>query len=215
MDIWNLYNEKNATTTIYLKSVKDSFISKSNISLLYHIISQQLYLTNNNERFLQLQKDIDNNIEIWIQAGNLDKPIDTASFISNDISLQLDYYNNIFIKFYCNKIMKYGQQQFELDNNPYKEVSNINNTKKLFKDFLPSDYENMSVSTYHNTYTLNGNFDRKYNKIPNYRKVLHNRNIDRSFTANDMLKNESRTDLSYKRYNNDELLNNLSYLRKK
>ena len=193
MDIWNLYNNKNETTTIYLKPVKETFISDSNKLLLNQIISKQLYISSNNERYVQLQKNIDNEINIWVKSGNLDKIVDTASFISNDITLQLEYYNSIFIKNYLNKTTKLDQQQFELDNNPYKQQTNINGTKKLFKDFLPSDYENMNISNYQNTYTLNGNYNRNYNKIPNYRKVLHNRNVDRSFEANDMLKNESKS----------------------
>ena len=215
MDIWNLYNNKNETTTIYLKPVKETFISDSNKLLLNQIISKQLYISSNNERYVQLQKNIDNEINIWVKSGNLYKIVDTASFISNDITLQLEYYNSIFIKNYLNKTTKLDQQQFELDNNPYKQQTNINGTKKLFKDFLPSDYENMNISNYQNTYTLNGNYNRNYNKIPNYRKVLHNRNVDRSFEANDMLKNESKSNKTYKKYNNDELLNGVSYLQKK
>ena len=215
MDIWNLYNNKNETTTIYLKPVKETFISDSNKLLLYQIISKQLYISSNNERYTQLKQNIDNEINIWVKSGNLDKIVDTASFISNDITLQLEYYNSIFIKNYLNKTTKLDQQQFELDNNPYKQQTNINGTKKLFKDFLPSDYENMNISNYQNTYTLNGNYNRNYNKIPNYRKVLHNRNVDRSFEANDMLKNESKSNKTYKKYNNDELLNGVSYLQKK
>ena len=215
MDIWNLYNNKNETTTIYLKPVKETFISDSNKLLLNQIISKQLYISSNNERYVQLQKNIDNEINIWVKSGNLDKIVDTASFISNDITLQLEYYNSIFIKNYLNKTTKLDQHQFELDNNPYKQQTTINGTKKLFKDFLPSDYENMNISNYQNTYTLNGNYNRNYNKIPNYRKVLHNRNVDRSFEANDMLKNESKSNKTYKKYNNDELLYGVSYLQKK
>ena len=215
MDIFNMYNDKNKTTTIYLKPVKETFISNSNKLLLYRIISKQLYISSNNERYLQLQKNIDTELNNWVNSGNLDKIVDTASFISNDITLQLEYYNNLFIKNYLNKITKLDQQQFELDNNPYKQKTDINGTKKLFKDFLPSDYENMNISNYQNTYTLNGNFNRKYNKIPKYRTEIHHRNVDRSSTANEMLKNESKSNTSYKRYNNDELLNGVSYLRKK
>ena len=214
MDIFNMYNDKNKTTTIYLKPVKETFISNSNKLLLYRIISKQLYISSNNERYLQLQKNIDTELNNWVNSGNLDKIVDTASFISNDITLQLEYYNNLFIKNYLNKITKLDQQQFELDNNPYKQKTDINGTKKLFKDFLPSDYENMNISNYQNTYTLNGNFNRKYNKIPKYRTEIHHRNVDRSSTANEMLKNESKSNVSYKRYNNDELLNGVSYLRK-
>ena len=138
MDIWNLYNNKNETTTIYLKSVKETFISDSNKNLLYRIISKQLYVTSNNERYVQLQKNIDTEITNWVNSGNLEKITDTASFISNDITLQLEYYNSLFIKYYLSKTTKLDQQQFELDNNPYKQQTDINGTKKLFKDFLPS-----------------------------------------------------------------------------
>ena len=215
MDIFNMYNNKNETTTIYLKPVKETFISDSNKRLLYHIISKQLYVSSNDTRYLQLQKNVDIELNNWINSGNLNKIVDTASFISNDISLQLEYYNSIFIKNYLNQVTKLDQQQFELDNNPYKQLTDINGTKKLFKDFLPSDYENMNVSNYQNTYTLNGNFNRNYHRIPKYRTEIHRRNIDRSFNANDMLKIESKTNKTYKKYNNDELLNGVSYLQKK
>lgn len=215
MDIWNLYNNKNETTTIYLKPVKETFISDYNKNLLYRIISKQLYVTSNNERYVQLQKNIDTEITNWVNSGNLEKITYTASFISNDITLQLEYYNSLFIKYYLSKTTKLDQQQFELDNNPYKQQTDINGTKKLFKDFLPSDYENMNISNYQNTYTLNGNFSRKYHKIPKYRTEIHHRNIDRSSDANEMIKNNSKSNLSYKRYNNDELLNGVSYLQKK
>jgi len=210
-----MYNNKNETTTIYLKPVKETLISDSNKTLLYHIISKQLYVSSNDMRYLQLQKNIDIELNNWVNSGNLNKIVDTASFISNDISLQLEYYNSIFIKNYLNKVTKLDQQQFELDNNPYKQLTDINGTKKLFKDFLPSDYENMNVSNYQNTYTLNGNFNRNYHRIPKYRTEIHHRHVDRSFNANDMLKNESKTNKTYKKYNNDELLNGLSYLQKK
>lgn len=214
MDIIDMYNERNEITTIYLPAVKDSFISDKNKILLSHIISSQIYVTNNNNRFKLLTIDINKEIDLWVKNGNLDKLENTASFISNDISLQLDYYNSLFIKKYLNKITKLDQHQFELDNNCYKQVTNINGKDKTFKDFLPQDYENINVSNYNNAYTSNGNFSQNYNRIPSYRKIVFNRNIDRSFNANDMLKNESRTNNSYKRYNNEDLLKNVLYLRK-
>lgn len=215
MDIVDLYNKKYETTEFYLKSVKDTFLSDNNRILLYNIISKQLYISNNNDRYKQLQKNIDDTMNNWAKDGKLNNITDTASFISNDISLQLDYYNNLFIQYFINTINHLDQYQFELNNNPYKQETKIEGINKQFKDFLTSDYENISVSNYQNTYTLNSNFNRKYNKIPNYRKVLHNRNIDRSYNANDMLKNESKSNISYKRYNNNELLHGLSYLKKK
>ena len=215
MDIFDMYNEKNETTHIYLLSVKDSFISDKNKLLLSHIISSQIYVTNNNDRFKLLAIDINKEIDLWFKNGNLDKLENSASFISNDINLQLEYYNSLFVKKYLNKITKLDQNQFELDNNPYRQITNINGKDKEFKDFLQQDYENINVSNYNNTYTSNGNFSQNYHRIPSYRKVVFNRNIDRSFNANDMLKNESRTNNSYKRYNNEDLLQNVSYLRKK
>jgi hypothetical protein len=51
MDLYNLYLAKNENTPIYLKSVKDQFISDSNKLLLSRVISKELYVTNNDERY--------------------------------------------------------------------------------------------------------------------------------------------------------------------
>ena len=82
MDIFDMYNEKNETTHIYLLSVKDSFISDKNKLLLSHIISSQIYVTNNNDRFKLLAIDINKEIDLWFKNGNLDKLENSASFIS-------------------------------------------------------------------------------------------------------------------------------------
>lgn len=210
MDLYNLYLAKNENTPIYLKSVKDQFISDSNKLLLSRVISKELYVTNNDERYKQLQQNIFNEITNWVATGNLDKLDETADLVSTEITLQLKYYNHLFIKHYVHKIMKFDQYQFELDNNVYRQEHNINGSKKTFKEFSNNDYENMNIGDYQNTFTFNS----RYNKIPFYRTVLHNRNVDRSAKGNDF-RFESKPNLTFKKYNNSDLLNNVSYLRKK
>jgi len=214
MDIYDMYIAKNENTKIYLPQIKDIFTSDKNKNYLFHIISRELYVSNNDTRYLQLQVNIDNEINNWIASGIFNKLENTAGIVSNEITLQLNYYNNLFIKNYINKATKLNQYQFELDNNPYKQEININGEKKKFKDFLASDYENMNVSNYQETFTLNGNFNEKYNRIPKYRTELHRNNVDRSFSGNNM-PFDSKVNIKYKKYNNDDLLHNLSYLRKK
>jgi len=212
MDIYDMYIAKNESTQIHLPSVKDTFISSKNKEYLSKIISKQLYVTNNDDRYKQLRIDVNNEVDNWVNTGNLNKLAGTADIVSYELTLRLNYYNNMFIKHYINKNTKLDQYQYELDNNPYHQVSNINGEKKQFKDFLASDYENMDVSNYHETFTHNGLFNERYNKIPFYRKMLHNRNIDRSTKGNNM-HFDSKINVQYKKYDNNELLNNLSYLR--
>ena len=206
MDIYDLYIEKNENTTIYLPQVKELFSSDKNKLYLSRIISKQIYVSDNDERYKILQQDINNEIDKYIKDGKLDNLEETADIVSNEITLQLKYYNSIFISYYTNKKSNLNQYQFELDNNPYKQETNINGNKKLFKDFLASDYENMSISNYQDTFTLNGNFTARYNKIPYYRKVLHNRNIDRSIAGNNMVR-DSKQNVSYLRKNNNININ--------
>lgn len=206
-----MYISKNENTQIYLPSVKNTFISVKNKNHLSKLISKQLYTSNNNIRYIQLEKDVNKEVDLWVNKGNLDKLEETADIVSNDITLQLNYYNSLFITHYLNKNTNLNQYQFELDNNPYKQVTIINGEKKKFKDFLASDYENMSVSNYQDSFT--GRFDTKYNEIPFYRKALHNRNVDRSISGNE-INSESKINMKYKKYNNSDLLENVSYLRK-
>lgn len=206
-----MYVARNENTQIYLPSVKDTFISTKNKIYLSKIISKQLYTSNNNIRYTQLENDINKEIDNWVNKGKLNNLAETADIVSNDITLQLNYYNSLFITHYLNKNTNLDQYQFELDNNPYKQVTIINGEKKKFKDFLASDYENMSVSNYQDAFT--GRFDNKYNEIPFYRKALHNRNVDRSLSGNE-INSESKINMKYKKYDNSDLLNNVSYLRK-
>ena len=213
MDIYELYLAKNENTTIYLPQVKELFSSNQNKVYLSRIISKQIYVSDNNDRFVLLQQDINKEVDKYIHDGKLDKIEETADMVSNEITLQLKYYNSIFIKYYTSRKSNLNQYQFELDNNPYRQETNINGTKKLFKDFLASDYENMGTSNYQDTFTSNGNFNVKYNKVQYYKKALHSRNIDRSLAGNNMVR-DSKQNIVYKKYNNKDLLENVSYLRK-
>lgn len=218
MDLEDWYKSKNETTKIYLKSVKESFQLDSNKIKLSQIIYRKLYSTNNENKYKEVKNIVNIAINEWVKLGKLDKLEETASFIANDITLQLDYYNNLFINSFINNIVNKqgGQLNYEINNNPYKQEILTNGKKIKISDILASDYENINVSTqgYTDLYTSNGNFTPKYNKVKFYEKALYTRNIDTKELGS-LEKNVSKMNMTYKRYNNNELLNNVSYLSKK
>lgn len=225
MDLENWYNlqsinvavdsSRNETTKIYLKTVKESFQLDSNISKLSQIIYRNLYSTNNENKYEEIKAKVKITVNEWITKGKLDTLEETASFISNEITLQLDYYNDLFITEFTNRIVNIqnGQLNYEINNNPYKQ--NILSNGKYIKisDMLASDYENMNISNYDNVYTSNGNFTQKYNKIKYYEKSIYNKNIDMK-DAGSLRNNISKENTTFKRYNNKELLTNVPYLLK-
>ena len=97
MDLENWYNSRNETTKIYLKSVKELFQLDSNILKLSQIIYRKLYSTNNENIYETIKTKVKIAVNEWATQGKLDNPEETASFISNEITLQLDYYNDLFI----------------------------------------------------------------------------------------------------------------------
>ena len=225
MNLENWYNlrsinvavdsSRNETTKIYLKTVKESFQLDSNISKLSQIIYRNLYSTNNENKYEEIKAKVKIAVNEWIAKGKLDTLEETASFISNEITLQLDYYNDLFITEFTNRIVNIqnGQLNYEINNNPYKQ--NILSNGKYIKisDMLASDYENMNISNYDNVYTSNGNFTQKYNKIKYYEKSIYNKNIDMK-DAGSLRNNISKENTTFKRYNNKELLTNVPYLLK-
>ncbi len=216
MDLVDLYNSRNETTKFHLKSVKESFQLDSNISKLSKIIYRQLYSTNNENKYEEIKNKVIIAVDAWVKQGKLDNLEETASFISNEITLQLDYYNNLFINSFVNNITNRNQLNYEINNNPYKQEILYNGKNIKISDMIASDYENMNVSTqgYENVYTSNGNFTQKYNKIKFYEKALYSKNIDMK-DAGSLRNNISKENLTFKKYNNSELLNNVSYLLKK
>lgn len=216
MDLENWYNSRNETTKIYLKSVKESFQLNSNISKLSQIIYRKLYSTNNENKYEAIKNKVKIAVNEWVTQGKLDNPEETASFISNEITLQLDYYNSLFISSFTNNIVDIqgGQLNYEINNNPYKQEILSNGKTIKISDMIASDYENMNISNYENVYTSNGKFTQKYNKIKFYEKALYNKNIDMK-DAGSLRNNISKENISFKRYDNKDLLTNVPYLLKK
>jgi hypothetical protein len=217
MDLEDWYNSRNETTKNYLKSVKDSFQLDSNKTKLSQTIYRKLYSTNNENKYEEIKKIIQVEINEWVKHGKLDNIEETAGFSSDDVILQLDYCNNLFIKAFINEFVnKYGGQlKYEIINNPYKQEILSNGKIIKISDMIASDYENMNVSTqgYENVHTSNGNFTSEYNKIPFYEKAIYVKNIDRKDVGS-LRNNISKVNISYKRYDNHELLTNVSYLLK-
>ena len=210
MDLIDIYYSRNENTKFYLKSVKELFQSDSNKIKLSQIIYRQLYSTNNENKFKELQDKVKIYVDEWVNLGKLDNIEETASFISNEITLQLDYYNNLIINSFTSQE---NQMDYEIENNPYKQTILSNGKNIKISDMIASDYENMNISGYENVYTSNGNFTQKYNKIKYYEKALYNKNIDMK-DAGSFRNNISKENLQFKKYNNDELLSNVSYLLK-
>jgi hypothetical protein len=216
MDLENWYNSKNETTKIYLKSVKESFQLDSNIYRLSQIIYRKLYSTNNENKYEEIKSKVKIAVNEWVTQGKLDNIEETASFISNEITLQLDYYNDLFITAFTNRIVNLqgGQLNYEINNNPYKQTILSDGKNIKISDMIASDYQNININSYENVYTSNGNFTQKYNQISFYEKAIYNKNIDMKDEGS-LRKNISKENISFKRYDNKDLINNVPYLLKK
>jgi hypothetical protein len=216
MDLVSLYNSRNENTKFYLKSVKESFQLDSNISLLSQIIYRKLYSTNNETKYEEIKVKVKIAVNEWVKQGKLDHPEETASFISNEITLQLEYYNSLFITAFINRIVDIqgGQLNYEINNNPYKQQILSDGKYIKISDMIASDYENMNTSNYENVYTNNANFKQRDNQIKYYEKAIYNKNIDMKDVGS-LRNNISKESISFKRYNNKDLLTNVPYLLKK
>lgn len=215
MDVLDLYIQKNLPTeNAKIPSINKLFISNENIHLLTKILYRELYIYNNNKLYNELKQKVIMYTNKWVDPINtggdssLDKFI-TKSFHNHNE--KLDYINHLFINYYKNKLSD-GKSFYEHEilNNPYKKKYDykIENT-----DNYPSEHLNASLSfnNYNTKYTTNLQFSNKYNKIPYYEKSLYKKNIDKndngSFRERKILNN------NFKKYDNNELLNNIDYLK--
>lgn len=217
MDILNFFIKKNSITDVKFQSVKELFQSESNKNKLSHILYREIYLPNNQSLFNKIQEQVNKYVNIWITNGKLDKLIETNSYSINDPELQLNYYNKIFIDTFKNIIINYNYYESEIENNPYKhileyKIKNKTYTKKI-SELTAEDYNYITFNNYNDKNTQNIQFNVNYHKIPYYEKSLYKRNYD----VLDMGSYRERklVNDNYKKYNNDELFNNVSYLRKK
>jgi hypothetical protein len=221
MDIFDLFINKNKETNVKFITVKDRFQSKENKDKLSHNLYREIYLSNNQSLFNKIQEKVNKYVELWISNGKLDKLKETNSYSINDPELQLNYYNKLFIDTFKNAIINYNTMESEIINNPYKhiiEYKKINNDNKeiniikKISDLTVEDYNYITFNNYNDINNVNTNFNTNYHKIPYYEKALYKHNYDildmGSFRERKLINN------NYKRYNNNELINNVDYLRK-
>ena len=216
MDIVKSFIQKNLITTdndkeLSFKSIKDLFSSEDNINNVSRILYRELYLPNNQTKFNKTKSLVQQYIKLWIESGNLDKFANTASDF-NDLNEQLRYYNSLFINYYKYKLVNAGDfMQHEIDNNPYKHIYEYKLNKKKNDDILADDYNYVTFNNYNDRYTVNMQFPRTYNKIPYYEKGLYSKNVD--YSDNGSFRERKLINNNFKKYNNNELLNNVKYLR--
>lgn len=77
---------------------------------------------------------------------------------------------------------------------------------------LAEDYEYVTFNNYNDKYTTNLQFSKKYNEIPYYEKGLYSQNVDKK--DNGSFRERKLVNNNYTKYNNNELLNNIPYLKK-
>lgn len=216
MDIVDLFIQKFLPTkNIKFQSVKELFQSDSNKLHLAHILYKEIYLPNNNNIFNNIKNDVNKYVDLWIKSGKLNSLEETNSYSINAPDEQLNYYNHLFITTFKNIIINYDLYNFEINNNPYKHILNYrinsNSDNKKYSDILPEDYDNLSFNNYNTKFTRSSQFTKKYHEIPYYEKALYKRNYD----LLDMGSFREKKIINYnkKKYNNNELYNNISYLR--
>lgn len=216
MDIVDLFIQKFLPTkNIKFQSVKDLFQSESNKLYLANILYKEIYLSNNNIIFQNIKNDVNKYIELWISSGKLDHLEETNSYSINAPDEQLNYYNNLFITTFKNIIINFDLYNFEKNNNPYNHILNYRINSKIvnkkYSDILPEDYENLSFNNYNTKFTRSSQFTKKYHEIPYYEKALYKRNYDMLDMGS--FRETKRINNNTKKYNNNELYNNISYLR--
>lgn len=220
MDILDLFKLKNSTTKLDFKSVKDLFQEDANKNKLTQIIYYQLNTTNNDDVFNNIKSKVGTFIDSWINLGKLDNLTECADVPVDCPNLQLSYYNKLFIETFRNEFVQYNDMKYEIDNNPYKQIitpvgdeAKLYHNNKSFKisDMIASDYENINTNNYNDTFATSNLFNAKYNKIKWYEKGIYSKNVDFKDEGSTRTY-KSMQNYNNKRYDNSELLTNVSYL---
>lgn len=218
MDIINLFIQKFLPTeNVKYKSVKELFQSDENKITLSQNLYRELYLSNNQELYNNIQKNVDKYVDIWIKNGKLDKLSETTGYSINSPDEQLRFYNKQFIDTFREVLTNYDTYNFEIENNPYKHILSYKvNSKKINKkisEIQADDIDYITFNNYNDKFNNNLLFNANYHKIPYYERSIYRRNYDvldmGSFRERKLVND------NYKLYNNEELLNNVDYLRKK
>ena len=103
------------------------------------------------------------------------------------------------------------ETEFEKLNLNAEAENKIKYLKKKLSDFQADDYQYLNTNNYNDKFTLNTNFKRSYNKIPYYEKWIYNKHYDREDIGS--LSSYALENKNSKIYNNNELYNNLDYLK--
>ncbi len=196
----SLYINKNRyTDDIVHLTVEKLFLTQNNLDKLYRIIYRELFLPNNSVLFKDTKLKVDVLANEWANSGGLSKFVDVNSLY--DVNEQLDYINNIFIS-YC-------RFKFANSNLIEHEIENNHKPNKIF--LLASDYEKIGFNNYKSNYTNNMQFSKNYHKIPYYEKSLYSKKYD--ISDNGSFRERKLVNDNSKKYNNNELFNNVNYLR--
>ena len=216
MDIVKSFIQKNSTTKVdkqelNFKTIKELFSSEDNINNISRILYRELYLPNNQTKFNKVKDQVQQYIKLWIESGYLNN-FSKNAINFHDLNEQLRYFNSLFISYYRFKLLQTPDfMQHEIDNNPYKHIYEYKLNKKNNVEILADDYNYITFNNYNDKYNINLQFPRSYNKIPYYEKGLYSKNIDRS--DNGSFRERKLFNNNYKKYNNNELINNIEYLR--
>jgi len=218
MDIVNLFIKKFLPTeNVKYKTVKELFQSEENKNILSQNLYREVYLSNNQELYDKIKKNVDKYVEIWIKTGKLDKLSETTGYSINAPEEQLRFYNKQFIDTFREVLTNYDTYNFEIENNPYKHILSykVNSQKinKKISELQADDINYITFNNYNDKFNNNLLFNSKYHKIPYYERSIYRRNYDvldmGSFRERKLVND------NYKLYNNEELINNVDYLRKK
>lgn len=216
MDLVKIFIQKNLTTEVdnkelKLSSVKELFNSIENKNNVSRILYRELHLPNNPIKFNKIKSLVNQYINIWSESDDFNKFIKSIDHNYN-LNERLRYVNSLFINFYKTKLLNINDfMQHEIDNNPYQDIFEYQMNKKKNSDILVDDYNYITFNNYNDKYTTNLQFSNKYNKIPYYEKGLYTKHIDH--LDNGSFRERKLENNNFKKYNNSELLNNVSYLR--
>lgn len=212
MDIQDIYYKKTALTeNIKDITLKDLFQSEENINLLTSILYNNNFLPNNSNIYNSINKIVINYVKSWINLGKFDNLSDKYNN-TEYVYIQLRYYNKVFIDTFNNEIVNGDMLQHEIDNNPYKHKFITSNEEKTISEIQTEDFQYITFNNYNDKFNVNSQFKRLDNQIPEYEKWIYNKHYDRNDLGS--LTNKALENYNYKKYNNDELLNNVSYLKK-
>lgn len=211
MDIVDLFIKKNTQTdNINSQTIKDLFQSENNINYLSNKLYREKYLSNNQNLYIEVKNKVKQYIKSWISLGKLDNLEESSNKLSNSQEI-LIYYNRLFIDTFKNIIVDYNLIDNEIKNNPYNHKVIINNKLKSISELQADEYQYISFNNYNDKFNLNTHFKKDYNKIPYYEKGLYKKHYDRQDKGS--LRNRSLQNTNSKLYNNNELFNNIDYLK--